>query len=376
MCALLGLVTCVGGIANANDLFNGNLDLIGTILIQPDGNPGQNNPCPVGWNVEATKGLAAFYDGGDSETFCNIADPGGNGFFFKPFQGNVSNTLSCSLFQDNPSSPGTKVTFSAYVSCEANYSGLFTTNSPAPKTQFFVEFIDGGGNGLVTNVLDLITNGVPAGLPTGGPASMAQLTTPQYTAPASTATVRAGVRILNTYGTTGAQSFFADVLDLESVAPPGSPVITNQPVATTAPPGGNASFTVGVSNTTGASYQWQLYGSNINNGGEYSGATSATLMITGASAVDVGHYRVRVSNSLGSVFSAQAPFALVGFNFYPVVPIYGKIGDTYEVDYTTTLSPPTWIPFSTNTLTTSPQYVIDPTSPGSNSRFYRAVFLH
>jgi hypothetical protein len=54
----------------------------------------------------------------------------------------------------------------------------------------------------------------------------------------------------------------------------------------------------------------------------------------------------------------------------------GKIGDTYRVDYATSLAPTTWIPLSTNLLTTSPQLVLDASSPGDKSRFYQAVFLY
>ena len=70
-----------------------------------------------------------------------------------------------------------------------------------------------------------------------------------------------------------------------------------------------------------------------------------------------------------------ATLAIVGINFYPVISITGKIGDTYRVDYSTALEPTTWIPLSTNVLTSSPQLILDATSPGDNTRFYRAVLL-
>jgi hypothetical protein len=100
------------------------------------------------------------------------------------------------------------------------------------------------------------------------------------------------------------------------------------------------------------------------------------LTITCVSAANVGHYRVRVTNAGGSALSADATLAIVGINFYPVVTITGKIGDTYRVDYATSVALTTWIPLSTNLLTTSPQLVLDVSSPGNNSRFYRAVFLY
>ncbi|HWW03119.1 MAG TPA: immunoglobulin domain-containing protein [Candidatus Acidoferrum sp.] len=369
--AVLGIVALGTVVANANDLYNGDLDILGAA-----GANGQVNPGPDGWTIIANKAFSGpFTDGADSETFCNVQQPGGYGLFFKPFQGSVNlinDSISVYFYQDNPSSPGTKCTLSGYAAGEANYSGFFTTNSPRPASLFVVEFLDGANTVLASNVLDLVA----AGLPNGGPASMALLTMPQVTAPANTVTVRAGAFMLNAYGTSGAQSFFVDAFDLESIAPPGSPVITNQPSAATAPLGGTAHFTVGVSNTAGVSYQWQRENADLVNGGGISGATSSTLTITGVSTNNVGHYRVRVSNATGVIFSKTAPLAIVGINFYPVVAISGKIGDTYEVDYATALAPTTWVPFSTNLLSTSPQLVIDSSSPGSNKRFYRAVFLH
>ena len=84
---------------------------------------------------------------------------------------------------------------------------------------------------------------------------------------------------------------------------------------------------------------------------------------------------MRVSNSIGSVISKDGTLAIVGLTFYPAITIYGKIGDTYEVDYATAAAPNTFMPLSTNLLTTSPQLVLDSSAPGNNTRIYRAVFL-
>ena len=368
---VLGLAALAPAGANAaNVLFNANLDQIGLTS--------QTLPCPIGWDVIAFKTISGpFFDGGDSETFCNVSppsDPSGYGFFFKPFQGTVAppeDLLTAQLSQDNPATPGTMFTFSGYAACEANYSGLLTTNTPPPATLFVVEFLDNSGNVIQSNGFDLVANG----LPTSGAGSMALLTTPQYTAPANTAKVRAGAWMINVYGTSGAQSFFVDSFDLESVAASGSPVITSQPGQATVVPGGNVSFTVVATGAT--SYQWQLYNTNLANVPNHiSGVDTSTLTITGASANDVGHYRVFVGNTSGSLYSADAPLALDTLNFFPVIALTGKLGDTYRVDYSTSVAPTTWIPLSTNKLTTSPQMVIDATSPMNNSRFYREVFLY
>ena len=368
---VLGLVTFGTAVMGANVLYNGDLDIEGAA-----GANGQLNPGPDGWNILATNTISGLQtDGADSETFCNVQQPGGYGLFFKPFKGStnlIDDLVTVYFYQDNPATPGTKYTLSGYAAGEANYCG-FIPRVPPVETLFVVEFLDSTGTVISSNALDLIT----AGLPNGGPASMALITMPQVTAPAATATVRAGASMINAYSTTGAQSFFVDAFDLESEAPPGSPVITNQPVAVTTSLGGTATFSVGVSNTQGVSYQWQKNNKDLaDSAGHISGATTDILRITGVGTNDIAHYRAVVSNAAGTVYSQTVPLALTGINFYPVVLLSGNIGDTYRIDYATALQPTNWIPLSTNKLTTSPQLILDSTSPGSNSRFYRAVFLH
>ena len=79
-----------------------------------------------------------------------------------------------------------------------------------------------------------------------------------------------------------------------------APAITSQPSASTICAGANTIFTAAASNATG--YQWQVdQGAgfiNISNGAPYSGATTATLTITGATAGINGYaYRVVATGS-------------------------------------------------------------------------------
>ncbi len=361
--AVSGLVAWGTDVANANLLSNPNLD---TTSVGP-----QTLPTPTGWAVNCFKSSTGpFTDGCSSETFANVSAPGGYGLFFKPFQGSqaTTNYLNVLFYQDNPAIPGAKYTLSGYAAAEANYCGRFNTNTPAPQSLFVVQFLNGANSVLASNAYDLVA----AGLPTGVGASATLFTTPQFTAPAGTVTVRAGASMLNAYGTSGGQAFIVDAFDLEVEVPPGAPVITNQPSDVTVTAGGTAHFTVGVSNPP-VSYQWQLNQTNISNGGHFSGATTATLTVTSASFADVGHYRVLVSNGGGSVFSSEAALTIVAND--PVVIIYGQTNDTYRVDYSAAIAPQTWIPLSTNVLTNSPQLIIDPASPLPNTRFYRATFL-
>jgi hypothetical protein len=366
--------------AYANDiLFNGTLDIIGITS--------QVNPCPVGWNIDAYKSISnpagGFTDGGDSEPWCNVSppsDPAGYGFFFKPFQGTwgppgLDDLLTVHVYQDNPTTPNTSFTLSFNAAGEANFCAFFPTNSPAPGVYGVIVFVNSSGTIISSNAYNLVT----AGLPNGGPGSMSgfTFTSPSVTAPAGTTSVRAGASLVNAYGTTGGQSFFVDNFLLDATPAAGSPVVTNQPAGAVVSPGGTAHFTVGVANPTGATYQWQLYNTNLSNGGEFSGVTTATLTVSPASAADVGHYRVLVSNGSGASYSASAPLALQGLNFFPVVSLTGKAGDTYRVDYATTLTPtPDWTPLSTNRMTSATLQIIDTGSPGSNKRFYRSVFLY
>ena len=311
--AALGLLASSS--ANANDLFNDKLDDISV--------SSQNFPTPTGWIVDASLSISgSSQDGASSETFANVKGPRGTGLFFKAFQGSVgfpaNDLLTVHFYQDNPTTPGTKVTLSGYAAAEANYCGRFNTNSPVPRTLFVVQFLDSGSSVLASNAFDLAAAGLPLG--TGGAATL--FTTPQFTAPAGTVTVRAGASMLNAYANTNgspAQAFIVDAFDLESVPPPGSPVITSQPAQTTVAAGANTTLKIAVSNPTGVTYQWQLYGTNLVNGGSVSGATTSTLTITGVSTNDVGHYRVRVSNIVGTVLSTDTTLAIVGIAITPVV---------------------------------------------------------
>jgi hypothetical protein len=62
------------------------------------------------------------------------------------------------------------------------------------------------------------------------------------------------------------------------------------------------------------------------------------------------------------------------FSFYPVITVTGVPSNTYDVDYTTSLTPPvTWTLMTTITLGGTTQLVVDTASPMNNTRFYRVV---
>ncbi len=84
------------------------------------------------------------------------------------------------------------------------------------------------------------------------------------------------------------------------------PSISQQPASTSACVGGSASFTVVASGSPAPTYQWRKNTVNLANGGNISGATSATLTINPVGATDGATYDVVVTNVAGSVTSNGA----------------------------------------------------------------------
>src|SRR5690606_37780174 len=82
------------------------------------------------------------------------------------------------------------------------------------------------------------------------------------------------------------------------------PEIISHPTVEVICEGGNTNFTVDAGVTTSATYQWQVSTnggssySNLSNSGIYSGTTTSTLTLTGATLSDNGYlYRAIVSGT-------------------------------------------------------------------------------
>ncbi len=104
------------------------------------------------------------------------------------------------------------------------------------------------------------------------------------------------------------------------------PVIATQARDTTVVSGGNASFKVTAATGPGSSagtlsYQWRKGTTNLTNGGKISGATSATLTITGAALADTAStYNVVVTRTLnGTTMNANSGNATLRVNVAPVI---------------------------------------------------------
>lgn len=94
--------------------------------------------------------------------------------------------------------------------------------------------------------------------------------------------------------------------------------ITTPPQPVTIMEGRTARFSVSALGDAPLSYRWRKGGANLSNGGNISGATSTSLVISNASSTDAGNYDVVVNNPVGSATSASAMLTVVASNSAPV----------------------------------------------------------
>lgn len=182
------------------------------------------------------------------------------------------------------------------------------------------------------------------------------------------------------YGGAGVISYTYDPvknLTTISAAPPinqYTPQIT-QPTNVVTSLGSTAIFHVDVANPP-VTYQWLFNGNPLSNGNGISGATTATLTVSGVASANIGGYSVKVISTTQAdqiTTSTTVGLSTTGINLYPVITILGVPGDTYVTYYSTTVNG-TYTPFATNTLTSfAPFYLVDTATPMSVTRFYKTV---
>ena len=114
------------------------------------------------------------------------------------------------------------------------------------------------------------------------------------------------VIITNAYGSV---TSMVAAVTVDAAVPP---TIVSQPVSRSTYTGGSASFSVTASGTAPFYYQWEHAGTNL------PGATNATLLVSGVTALQAGNYSVVVSNVAGTIPSSAATLTLLT----PVVGSY------------------------------------------------------
>jgi hypothetical protein len=90
-----------------------------------------------------------------------------------------------------------------------------------------------------------------------------------------------------------------------------TPTITGQPANQKVSAGSTATFTVAASSPTALTYRWRHAGTNLNNGGHFSGVTTTTLTVSNCETNDAGAYVCAVSNPFGTVNSSIAQLTVV-----------------------------------------------------------------
>ena len=165
---------------------------------------------------------------------------------------------------------------------------------------------------------------------------------------------------------------------LTAVAPVNqdTPVFSVEPTNVIASLGGTATLNAKVSNVS-ANYQWMLNSVPLADGNGVSGSKTATLTIANLTAAETGIYTVVATNSsvaTAYTTSTLASLSAQSFNLYPVITINGINGDSYEVQYTTSLTQPvTWTTLGTYTVGAGPLQVVDTATPMSIQRYYQVV---
>lgn len=115
------------------------------------------------------------------------------------------------------------------------------------------------------------------------------------------------------YGTTAGTVF--TLSNLSNSIPGNPPTIYFQPLSRTNTDGTTANFSVTACGTEPMIYRWQRQRNPLSNGGNISGADTATLTLTNVSFGDESIYSVIISNAFGSVTSSLAALKTVRFPF-------------------------------------------------------------
>ena len=160
------------------------------------------------------------------------------------------------------------------------------------------------------------------------------------------------------------------------------PAIVFQPTNQVVGLGQTAMFAVGATGPGPLSYQWQLNGANLADGGRIAGSQSNLLALAGVLLSDAGNYQALITNASGSVTSAVATLTIVGPPLLQAVAQSNATitlswsatpGQSYEVQYATDLSPGDWTNLLIVTATSSTATASDALS-SSAQRFYRILW--
>ena len=196
--------------------------------------------------------------------------------------------------------------------------------------------------------------------------------------------VGADSSITSSFGTVPA--FSGTVTNMVATSPAGRPVapaIINAPASRTNSAGTTVTFTVTASGTAPLSYQWLQNQAPLANGGNISGAITATLTLTSVTQTNAGNCTVVITNAGGSVTSSIASLTVVMRpNLAPptLLPdgsvrlsLSATPDLTYRLDASTNLVD--WAALTNIANPSGTIQFIDLEATNFSRRFYRAVWV-
>jgi hypothetical protein len=160
------------------------------------------------------------------------------------------------------------------------------------------------------------------------------------------------------------------------------PVITLQPTNQSAIVGSTVTFAISATGTGPLSYQWQMDGTNLADGGQFVGSISNVFTISNLQPTNSGTYTVIVTNIAGSATSSNAVLTITSPNFVILAEsdgnnlvMSGTGGATngiYFVLSTSDLSTPLdlWTPIATNTFDNQGHFIFTNSMPTNSAQMF------
>lgn len=171
------------------------------------------------------------------------------------------------------------------------------------------------------------------------------------------------------------------VLGVTSLA--SAPVITaNPPAALALLAGQSTALSVTVTGTPSLFYQWSLEGTNLTDGGVYSGSLTNVLNLRGVTLANGGDYSLVITNVAGAVTSSVTALSV---SLPPQLTASASSGSlqvsastitdlTYVVESASNLVDPVWVPVLTNSSGNSGQLNFQTNAVGNGNNFFRLMF--
>lgn len=163
------------------------------------------------------------------------------------------------------------------------------------------------------------------------------------------------------------------------------PEIVIQPTGITNFLGATVAFTVGAAGTPPLVYQWRRDGTNLLDGSNVSGTTTANLTLNIIMPTDAAGYSVLVTNVAGSAVSATASLVVTGLavTLDPAALIAGRIvlswdtvpGSTYQIQFKTNLNQAAWTDLGGQVVASDTSLSVTNNLGFGAESFFRVLFL-